>query len=73
MTSTVNAPSPCSTTVRHTPLTAIEAPCSVSLVTRGPWMLSRAESAPWSRAVTVPSSSTMPVNMAVSSLPGVGR
>src|SRR5690606_16498404 len=64
ITSTVNvSPSTTSTTVRQTPLTAIESPCPASEVTSLPRMVNRAESANCSVARISPSSSTMPVNM----------
>ena len=50
-------------TVRQQPLTEIESPSPASLVTSGPRTVSRIAS-PWSSsASTVPSSSTMPVNI----------
>src|SRR3954470_12672968 len=67
MTSTVKPVSSWSVTVRQTPLTAMEAPWVASLTTSGPSMRSTAESAPCSIAATVPSSSTIPVNMTISS------
>src|SRR5262249_35229312 len=51
------------TTVRHTPLTAIESPGCASVTTLGPRMTSTAESARRSISTISPSSSTMPVNM----------
>ena len=63
ITSAENEPSArTSTTVRHTPLTAIESPCPASDVTTGPRMTSRAESPRSSLLTTSPSSSTIPVN-----------
>src|SRR6476661_1118212 len=67
MTSTVKPIGSCSVTVRHTPLTAMEAPCVASETTSGPSMRSTAEAGPCSMPATVPSSSTIPVNMTVSS------
>ncbi|COY24865.1 Uncharacterised protein [Mycobacterium tuberculosis] len=65
ITSAVNWPSGnTSTTVRHTPLTAIESPWPASAVTIGPRMVSRAASTRASRPVTSPRSSTIPVNIA---------
>ena len=64
MTSALKAPSgSTSTTVRHTPLTAIESPWPASVVTSGPRMTNRAASARSSLPTTSPNSSTMPVNM----------
>src|SRR5215218_5456686 len=63
MTSAENCPPVCtSTTVRQTPLTAIESPCPASAVTTGPRITSRAASARSSLPTTSPSSSTIPVN-----------
>src|SRR5690606_24738873 len=68
-TSTVNDVPATSTTVRHTPLTAIESPCSASVVTSGPEMVSRAALGTSSMPTTSPTSSTSPVNTA-SPFPG---
>ncbi|SKT85207.1 Uncharacterised protein [Mycobacteroides abscessus subsp. abscessus] len=56
-------PSRTSTTVRHTPLTAIESPCFASSTTRGPSTVRRAESPRSSLPRISPSSSTIPVNI----------
>ena len=68
ITSTVKVSALRSTTVRHTPETAIESPCPASWVTFGPLTVSRAEPASASvtvRSTTTPRSSTMPVNMTI--------
>ncbi len=63
ITSAENEPSArTSTTVRHTPLTAMESPCPASEVTIGPRMSRRAASPRSSLPTTSPSSSTIPVN-----------
>src|SRR6478752_2155506 len=67
MTSTAKPVASSSVTVRQTPLTQMEAPWVASLTTSGPSMRSTAESRPCSTEATVPSSSTIPVNMSVSS------
>src|SRR5439155_26334207 len=63
ITSAVNASPSTDTTVRHTPLTAIESPGRASPATSGPVTRSSAASPRSSTAATVPSSSTMPVNI----------
>src|SRR5665811_2052816 len=63
MTSTVKATLVTSVTVTHTPSTAIEAPTPVPSVTVGPRSTSRASVPPLSTARTVPTSSTIPVNI----------
>ena len=67
ITSAVNVPSAESTTVRHTPETAIESPCRASCVTFGPRTTRRASDPPGPRssATISPRSSTMPVNMSL--------
>ena len=67
MTSAVQVSSPSrSATVRQQPLTAIESPSPASSRTVAARMVSRIAS-PWSStASTVPSSSTIPVNIQVS-------
>ncbi|CAM5459067.1 hypothetical protein STENM223S_03973 [Streptomyces tendae] len=62
MTSAVNSSPSCSTTVRHTPLTAMESPCFAPWVTTGPRRRKRQASPRVSTAVISPSSSTIPVN-----------
>ena len=63
ITSAVNVSPSRVATVRQQPLTAIESPSPASPVTSGPRTVSRIAS-PWSsRDSTVPSSSTMPVNI----------
>src|SRR5690606_25858458 len=63
ITSTVKVSPVVSTTVRQTPLTAIESPCWASAATFGPRTVNTAESPRQSRRTASPSSSMMPVNM----------
>src|SRR4029078_9087639 len=70
ITSAVNVPGPevepVDATVRQQPFTEIESPSPASLVTSGPRTVSRIAS-PWSSSdSTLPSSSTMPVNISLS-------
>src|SRR5262245_59094101 len=63
ITSALNSPpARTSTTVRQTPLTAMESPWPASPVTTGPRMTNRAASARFSLPTISPSSSTIPVN-----------
>ena len=66
MTSAVNQSSPRSTTVRHTPLTAIESPCAASETALGARTVRRTPSPDGATAVTAPISSTIPVNISSS-------
>ncbi len=72
MTSAANVSPSSSATVRQQPLTEIESPCAASDVTKGPRMVSRTASPSCFSAVTVPFSSTIPVNIR-SSPPPVRR
>lgn len=62
ITSAVNSSPSWSTTVRQTPLTAMESPCRAPSVTTGPRRRKRQASSRVSTAVISPSSSTIPVN-----------
>lgn len=62
ITSAVNSSPSWSTTVRQTPLTAMESPCCAPWVTTGPRRRKRQASSRVSTAVISPSSSTIPVN-----------
>ena len=73
MTSAVNSSPSCSTTVRQTPLTAMESPCCAPSVTTGPRRRKREASPRFSTAVTSPSSSTIPVNTSRVLLPHRAR
>ncbi len=65
MTSAVNQSSPWSITVRQTPLTEMESPCSASETAIGPLTVTRAASPCGNQSSTVPSSSMIPVNIAI--------
>src|SRR5690606_23303955 len=72
ITSAVNQSSPWSTTVRHTPETAIESPWEASETASGARTVMRAASPVRSQASTSPSSSMMPVNMSAPFLLAAG-